>query len=108
MSTDLTDLLRAQREWSTETFGPGSRLQGVLAHIRKEIEEVEANPTDVEEWIDVVILALDGAWRAGHEPEEIVAALIAKYEENRNRVWPDWRTADPNGAIEHVREVDTR
>lgn len=99
----LTAMLHAQREWSTETFGPGSRLAGVLAHIRKELKEVEAAPEDVEEWIDVVILAFDGAWRAGHDPEAIVTALLAKYAKNRARDWPDWRTADPDAPIEHVR-----
>lgn len=100
--SDLAERLRVQREWSRETFGPGDRLAGILDHIRKELIEVEQNPTDVTEWIDVVILALDGAWRAGHEPEAIVAALDAKYAKNQARTWPDWRTADPNAAIEHV------
>lgn len=99
----LTAMLHAQRDWSTETFGPGARLAGVLAHIRSELDEVEDAPQDVEEWIDVVILALDGAWRAGHEPEVIVDALLAKYAKNRARSWPDWRTADPDAPIEHVR-----
>lgn len=101
--TELEPLLHAQREWSAATFGPGTRLAGILDHLRKELREVEANPTDVEEWVDVVILALDGAWRAGHEPEAIVEALVGKYARNRARVWPDWRTADPDAAIEHVR-----
>lgn len=99
----LLVLLTKQREWSRETFGPGDRLKGVLDHIRKELLEVEDSPTDVTEWIDVVILALDGAWRAGYEPAEIVAALNAKYEKNRQRTWPDWRKSDGTTAIEHVR-----
>lgn len=104
MSGDLTALLAAQREWSGETFGPGNRLAGILDHIRKELIEVEQNPRDVSEWVDVVILAFDGAWRAGHEPEAIVAALEAKYAKNRARTWPDWRTAPEGAAIEHVRD----
>lgn len=99
----LTAMLVRQRAWSSETFGPGDRLNGVLAHIRKELDEIEADPTDVTEWIDVVILAFDGAWRAGHEPEDIVAALLAKYAKNRDREWPDWKTADPDGPIEHIK-----
>lgn len=99
----LTRMIEAQRAWSTETFGPGPRLNGVLDHIRKELTEVEAAPTDVTEWIDVVILALDGAWRSGHTSEEIVEALQAKYVINAARTWPDWRTASPDHAIEHDR-----
>lgn len=97
--------LRAQREWSLATFGPGQRLAGILAHIRKELREVEEQPLDAEEWIDVAILAFDGAWRAGWEPEQIVAALDKKYRRNRERTWPDWRTAPEGEPIEHVREV---
>lgn len=100
---NLIEHLYRQRTWSETTFGPGDRTQGISDHIRKELLEIDANPTDVEEWIDVVILALDGAWRAGHSPEVIVAALEAKQTKNEGRTWPDWRTADPNKAIEHVR-----
>lgn len=96
--------LRRQREFSERTFGPGTRTVGVLDHIRKELREIESKPDDLSEWIDVVILALDGAWRAGHSPEAIVAMLIAKQAKNEARTWPDWRTAPLDKAIEHVRQ----
>jgi hypothetical protein len=101
------DHLVRQREWSRRTFGPGPRAAGVVAHIRKELEEVEAAPSDVTEWADVVILALDGAWRAGHEPQTIIDAIKAKQARNEAREWPDWRTASPDAPIEHSREADT-
>jgi hypothetical protein len=94
--------LANQREWSERTFGPGTRLLGVLDHIRKELIEIEENPTDVEEWVDVIILAFDGAWRAGWEPQQIIDAIKAKQAKNELRTWPDWRTASPDVAIEHV------
>jgi hypothetical protein len=94
-----------QREWSTETFGPGLRL-GVIDHIRKELIEVEAAPADLGEWVDVIILGLDGAWRAGHEPQAIIDAIKAKQARNEARTWPDWRTADRDMAIEHDRSLD--
>ena len=103
---DLYAHLTQQRAWSERTFGPGERTAGVLDHIRKELGEIEADPADVSEWIDVVILALDGAWRAGHTPEAIIRALVAKQEKNMRRTWPDWRTADPNKAIEHKRDPE--
>lgn len=99
---DAAHLVR-QREWSSKTFGPSSRLFGILDHIRKELLEIETDPTDLGEWVDVVILALDGAWRAGHEPQAIIDAIKAKQVRNEAREWPDWRTASPNKAIEHVR-----
>lgn len=92
-----------QRRWSLDTFGPGSRLHGVIDHIRKELAEIEAAPDDVTEWVDVIILALDGAWRAGYEPQAIIDAIKAKQAKNEARAWPDWRTASPDQAIEHIR-----
>lgn len=100
---DFQAHLQRQRDWSERTFGPGDRAKGVVDHIRKELNEIEADPGDLKEWIDVVILGLDGAWRSGATPEQIIAALVAKQSKNEARQWPDWRTAPADRTIEHVR-----
>ena len=101
--------LDRQQAWSAETFGPAEVRghRGVLDHIRKELVEIEAEPGDVTEWADLIILAFDGAWRSGHSPADTIAAIKANQERNEARTWPDWRTADPNKAIEHIRALDT-
>lgn len=96
--------LAHQREWSLATFGPGHRTAGVIDHIRKELLEIEGDPLDVKEWVDVIILAFDGAWRAGWEPQQIIDAIREKQARNERRTWPDWRTMSEDQAIEHVRE----
>lgn len=101
---DLVAHLHRARQFSERTFGPGQRTEGLVDHIRKELLEVLAKPDDLSEWIDVAILAFDGAWRAGYTPEQIAAALVAKQTKNESRQWPDWRTAEPGKAIEHVRD----
>lgn len=102
---DLTSHIHRQRIWSINTFGPGNRTQGIIDHIHKELLEVEeAGQNSLEEWIDVVILAIDGAWRSGYSPEGIVAALLAKQQENEKRKWPDWTTRPHDKAIEHIRK----
>lgn len=98
--------LARQREWSWATFGPGRRTNGVVDHIRKELVEVLADPLDLGEWVDVVILALDGAWRAGHEPQAVIDAIKAKQARNEARTWPDWRTMSDDRAIEHDRSSE--
>lgn len=103
---NLVGHLYRQRSFSEKTFGPGARTKGVLDHLRKELQEIEKKPQDLSEWIDVVLLALDGAWRAGHSPEEIAKALAAKQKKNEQRKWPDWRTQSPDKAIEHDRSED--
>jgi hypothetical protein len=38
-----------------------------IKHIKKELDdEIAHDPLDLGEWIDVIILGLDGAWRTGH------------------------------------------
>ena len=105
---DFGAYLKRHRDWSAATFGPGPRTAGLIDHITKELREIEADPLDGEEWIDIIILGLDGAWRAGLTPEQITATLSRKQDKNVNRKWPDWRTADPNKAIEHDRSGEVR
>jgi hypothetical protein len=100
---DFKKHLERQSEWSEKIFGPGDRTKGIVDHIRKELIEVEAKPNDLSEWMDIVILALDGAWRQGASPDDIINALVAKQTKNENRVWPDWRTQPLDKAIEHVK-----
>lgn len=101
---NLVEHLDRQKEWSFKTFGPGANLLGLLDHILKELVEIEAKPDDLDEWIDVVILAFDGAYRQGYSSGDIARALCRKQYKNEQRKWPDWRTAEPGKAIEHIRE----
>jgi hypothetical protein len=118
---DLRQHLGRQAAFSRATFGPGARTRGVSDHIRKELIEIQDAPTTAlrsKEWVDVVILALDGLLRScrdqvsGHstftannsEIADMACRLIReKQEQNEMRDWPDWRTADPEKAIEHIK-----
>jgi len=100
---DFKKHLERQSDWSEKIFGPGDRTKGIVDHIRKELIEVEAKPNDLSEWMDIVILALDGAWRQGASPDDIINALVAKQTKNENREWPDWRTQPLDKAVEHVK-----
>ena len=104
--SDLVEILTRQSVFSLETYGPGMRVEGVVKHITKELGEIRKDPYDITEWIDVAILAFDGAWRAGYTPLQIRDAYVAKLEKNMARHWPDWRTADPDAPIEHVRGIN--
>ena len=134
MSNDMTAHLARQAVFSRATFGPGARTYGVLDHITKEQAEVRAcypHPADplaettpahhedaAKEWTDIAILGLDGLLRAiwaAHptytaDQVAVVAFGMIREKQGRNemRTWPDWRTADPNKAIEHDRGVADR
>lgn len=95
----LSAWIDRQREWSLQTFGPGRRIDGLCKHIEKETNEIRENP-NLFEWIDVIILALDGAHRAGYSSEEIIMALENKQRINFGRQWPAWVPEDT--PSEHV------
>ncbi len=99
----LVAYLQRQWAWSKETFGPALRTKGVVQHIRKELVEIESQPHDLAEWVDVIILAMDGFWRHGGHPESLLTAMQAKQDKNFARTWPDWRTMGEDQAIEHDR-----
>jgi hypothetical protein len=112
--TDFEAHLIRQMVFSRATFGPGERTEGVIDHIRKELVEVANTDMRPLEWVDVVILALDGLTRslwAGENyrlPADSVATaavgmIVEKQAKNERRNWPDWRSADPSKPIEHVR-----
>jgi len=108
LSFDFVAHIQRQKEFSERTFGPGPRVEAILDHFRKELVEVESDPTDLEEWIDVMMLAIDGAWRSGASPDKIVSALVLKQIKNEGRKWPDWRSAAPGKAIEHDRSGESK
>jgi hypothetical protein len=102
--TALSTYIERQQEWSARTFGPGARVLELLGHIRKELVEIEQAPRDLMEWVDVVILALDGAWRSGHSAEAIEAALREKQEINFARRWP--APGPEDSSNEHIRDKE--
>ena len=104
---DFADYMRRKNAWSIETFGPTQQVSGVLNHIRKELDEVAADPGDVIEWADLIMLATDGAYRAGHSPDDICSALEAKLVICRARNWPDWQTLSHDQPIEHIKPDPT-
>lgn len=103
---DFVDYLERQRDWSIQTFGESKRTNGVTKHIEKELDEIRENPNDLMEWIDVIILAMDGAWRAGYEPQEIIDALVLKQKINFARNWPPVGTFDDDEPSEHIETIE--
>ncbi len=98
---DIFSYYMDQIDWSERTFGPGERTLGILKHLAKELKEVEAKPDDLEEWIDLVVLAMDGYWRHGGTPASFMQDLLAKQVKNFSRQWPPPGPEDE--AIEHIR-----
>jgi hypothetical protein len=94
--------INEQIEWSKKTFGEGKRTEGICKHIEKEVNEIRQSPLDILEWVDVIILALDGAWRAGYTSDEIWKAMEKKHHINFTRRYP--KPSSQDEPVEHVRE----
>jgi hypothetical protein len=103
MEDCLIPYLERQMMWSSKTFGNGLRSKGIVDHIRKELLEISADPTDLTEWVDVIILAMDGYWRHGGHPLDLMRMLQEKQNKNFDRLWPVPTSEDV--AVEHVRSL---
>jgi hypothetical protein len=123
---DLRQHLLRQMAFSRGTFGPGDRQRGVIDHCREELDEIEAElekgaaeagsaefDDAATEWVDMILLSLDGCWRAlqaaapkmppDRVADEVVYRIKTKQSKNEMRDWPDWRKANPDKAINHTR-----
>ncbi|HEY1190448.1 MAG TPA: dATP/dGTP pyrophosphohydrolase domain-containing protein [Gemmata sp.] len=98
----LEELAADQAEWSQLTFGLDIERGpvGALKHLEKEAREAAANPTDVSEYADCLLLILDAARRAGLSPLKLIQAAQAKMVVNKSRTWPQTVGDVPT---EHVR-----
>lgn len=102
MPNELAEYLVRQANFSARTFGHGCRTLGIIQHIQKELEEIRSDPFDLSEWVDVIILAMDGYWRHGGNPVHLMDLLQAKQDKNFARKWPPIGPEDQ--AMEHIHE----
>ena len=86
--------------WSDATFGPGSkRLNGIVDHLRREVDELAANTADSTEFADCLMLLIDAARCAGLNTTMLLLASRQKLEVNKLRKWGPIET---DGSILHV------
>ena len=84
----LIEFLIKNQNWSKQTFGTGKRTKGIIKHIKRELEEIQDKPEDYKEWIDIILLAMDGYWRHGGDVVNLPIHLDDKQKINFNRVYP--------------------
>lgn len=99
----ITRLAYEAGEWSDETFGKsyGRGPEACIAHLKKEILELEKEPYDREEFADCMLLLMDAYRRAGGNIEDLFIATREKLEICKKR---KWGKPDENGVVEHVDE----
>lgn len=105
--TNLDRFCIAKGQWSEDTFGKNDEQRGpnastICEHIRKELEEVLVDPRDLTEWVDIILLAMDGYHRYGGRSIHI--DLEKKQAVNYMRKWPDPAQRKPGEITEHIKE----
>lgn len=111
---DLEQFIARKIAFTRATFGPGERRNGLVAHARKELVEIETagRPTQRHmEWVDLINLGIHGlthsllaeGYQTSRAAEKAVELLLEKQTTLEMRTWPDWRTLPEDAAIEHDR-----
>ena len=95
------DFVVERNNWSIATFGPGKCTKGIIEHIKLDLQEIEEEPLDLFEWIDVMNLALDGYFRHGGKPVQLLAMLWVKLSICKSRKYPKPKSEDE--PSEHIR-----
>lgn len=103
--SEFGEWIENQRTWSEATFGRGDRAAAILSHIECEVKEVRQCPSDLEEWVDIILLSIDGARRQGYTGVEIVSAILEKQGINKRRSWPIPPVHDDGKPLFHRRRA---
>ena len=112
----VTDHIKKELDEVAKCYGTKTRTIITGSYVDEvpiELDPQGQHEDAAEEWTDVAILGLDGLTRAisAAHPDwtfdkvasKAVSMIVAKQGKNELRNWPDWRTAAPGKAIEHVR-----
>lgn len=94
----LDELAHEISAWGAATF-TASTPESTAEHLRREAEELAADPINAEEMADVFHLLIQLARVTG---TNLQAAVEQKFAINRERIW---QAPDSAGVVEHVREV---
>lgn len=98
-AVDLQGLQNRIAEFQRTRFA-GQTLQGKLAHLQREVRELQAAPGDSMEWADVLILLLGAAEMQGMSVADLVDAARIKMAINERR---SWGPMDAEGCFGHVK-----
>ena len=80
---NLIDILQTQKEFLLKTFGPKGRQPGLKTHIKEELKEIDRGISyEFREWMDVVLLAFEGALiQADGDVIKVADALLSQQKE---------------------------
>lgn len=90
-------------QWTDATFGL-QEVNAKLLHLKKEVEELLAAPTDRLEYADAFILLVTAAKTVGMNYSDLLDAVREKFEICKKR---NWGSPDKDGVVHHIEEINT-
>lgn len=87
-------------EWQDVTLGDVETFDGILNHLKKEVDEIRGQPGDVSKFADAYILLNVAAKKAGHSMSSVLSASVTKHKINLKR---DWGPPNEDGFSEHIK-----
>lgn len=96
-TSPLLPLQKRLAKWARKVF-PHSTQESRLEHLRRELKELEATPTNGEEMADVALILLHMAEEAG---VDLGLEMRKKLEINE---WRNWGAPDAKGVSHHVKD----
>ena len=97
----LEDLLTEVVEWGQETF-PTVSLRAKIEHLRREVLELQQQPTAAEELADIMMITAHIASDVG---VDLTEAIANKFEIIKAR---EWEPPDADGVVEHTKKEALR
>ena len=104
---EFEEVVKQFQEWQETTF-PKENLQGVINHLKSEIEELDlellsfnefkSEERASEELIDILFLSFYIAKRLDLSLQDITEIMKKKFEINKNRTWEL-----KNGFYQHIK-----
>ena len=89
-------------DWSERTF-PQRTNHSILTHMRRELDEIEESPGNIEEWADVMLLLMHGLMEQGFYLKDLLQGVISKFSKNTEL---KWKSPDEHGVVEHEKGED--
>jgi hypothetical protein len=93
----LQELQDTIGQWSEVTFDDAGPLPKVH-HLKREVDELLAEPYARFEYADCLILLVDAARKAGISADTLIETAFEKMEINKRRVW----VMDAHGISHHL------
>ena len=96
----LQDFVDRHYAWARATF-PDETVNEKLIHLRKEVEEVRTDPTDIMEYADCAMLLLHSLKLSGFTVHQLTVAMEEKFiRVQKIKTW----VKSPDGDYQSVKE----